>query len=344
MESNQIRKIIREKINQKTKPQQSLGQLEYLAEKIALYQATEEPKLVNPEIMVFAGDHGVSRKGVSAYPQEVTYQMVLNFIRGGAAINVFTQQHDIQLSVVDTGVIGQFDSSSSVIDCKVAEGTADFTEQAAMTDEQYQQCFTQAQNLVRQKAEKGCNVIGFGEMGIGNTAASSLIMHNLTDLPLSQCVGRGTGVDDAQFEHKLRIVEQANRFHGRLTQIEDILKAYAGFEIIHLTAAMLAAFEHKMLILIDGFISTTAFAAAQAIRPGIESAAIFCHQSDELGHQYLLTYLNAKPILQMSLRLGEGTGCALAYPIVQSAINFINQMASFESANVSQKIILTQSQ
>lgn len=337
MVSKQLQHEITNKINTKTKPVGSLGRLEQIAYQVAAYQGTLEPVLLHPSIIVFAGDHGIASQNVSAYPQEVTFQMVLNFIQGGAAINVFTKQHGIELVVVDTGVIGQFDAASGVVDCKVAQGCADFSEQPAMTQQQYLQCFSQAQKLIAAQAEKGCNVIGFGDMGIGNTAAASMIMHNVTGLPLEQCVGHGTGLNDTQYQHKLAVLKKAHKHHGNLTQPIDILQTYAGFEIVHLTAAMLAAYERGMLILVDGFIATSAFVAAQALNPAIFSAAIFCHQSNEKGHEYLLAYLNAKPLLTLDMRVGEGTGCAVAYPLIDSALRFFNDMASFESANVSQK-------
>jgi nicotinate-nucleotide--dimethylbenzimidazole phosphoribosyltransferase len=324
-----------EKINFKTKPLGALGLLEQLALQIGRVQQSLSPVLHKPTIIVFAGDHGIAAEGVSAYPPEVTHQMVMNFLRGGAAVNVFCRQHHITLKVVDAGVNFTFEPHTQLVNAKIAHGTQSFLHQKAMTEAQLEKCFDWGAQLVADVAKTGCNVIGFGEMGIGNTSAASLIMSYLCTLPIEECVGRGTGLNDAQLEKKRSILRQAQGFHGPLASAEAVLQAVGGFEIAQMCGAMRAAYAQNMLILVDGFIATTAFLAACQINPKIRNNAIFCHQSDESGHRQLLNYLNAKPILNLQMRLGEGTGCAVAFPIIQSAVAFLNDMASFESANVS---------
>jgi nicotinate-nucleotide--dimethylbenzimidazole phosphoribosyltransferase len=324
-----------EKINLKTKPLGALGMLEQIALQIGRVQQSLTPALHKPTIIVFAGDHGIATEGVSAYPPEVTHQMVMNFLRGGAAVNVFCHQHHIALKVVDAGVNFTFEPHAQLVDAKIAHGTQSFLHQKAMTEAQLYKCFDWGTQLVADVAKTGCNVVGFGEMGIGNTSAASLIMSYLCALPIEECVGRGTGLNDVQLEKKRSILQQAQDFHGPLASAEAVLQAVGGFEIAQMCGAMRAAYAQNMLILVDGFIATTAFLAAHQMNPEIRNNAIFCHQSDESGHRKLLNYLSATPILNLHMRLGEGTGCAVAFPIIQSAVAFLNNMASFESANVS---------
>ena len=332
-----MKQQIQYKINSKTKPLGSLGISELLAEQICLVQNTLHPELKNPTILVFAADHGIAQCGVSAYPAEVTSQMVLNFLNGGAAINVFCRQHHIQLKVIDAGVNFDFEPHPQLIDAKIAKGTRNFLIEKAMTAEQLQHCFAKAREIIEITYANDCNIIGFGEMGIGNTSSASMLMSALCNLPIEDCVGRGTGLDDAQLQHKLTILRQAQQNHPKPLNAQEALQFFGGFEIAQICGAMLAAYEKNMLILVDGFIATSAFLCAYHIKPEIIKNAIFCHQSDEQGHQKMLNYLNAKPILNLGMRLGEGTGCAIAYPIIQSAVNFMNEMASFESAGVSNK-------
>jgi nicotinate-nucleotide--dimethylbenzimidazole phosphoribosyltransferase len=332
-----MKQQIEHKINHKTKPLGSLGMLEQLAEQICMVQNTLNPELKNPTILVFAADHGITLSGVSAYPAEVTPQMVLNFLNGGAAINVFCRQHHINLNVIDAGVNFDFEPHTKLINAKIAKGTKNFLTETAMTDEQLQHCFSKAKEIVETTYADGCNIIGFGEMGIGNTSSASMLMSALCKLPIEDCVGRGTGLDDKQLQHKLNILRQAQQNHPKPQNAKEALQFFGGFEIAQICGAMLTAFEKNMLILVDGFIASSAFLCAFHINPKIMGNAIFCHQSDEQGHQKMLNYLNAKPILSLGMRLGEGTGCAVAYPIVQSAVNFMNEMASFESAGVSNK-------
>lgn len=329
---------IQAKIDFKTKPLGALGSLEKLAFQIASVQNTLSPQLINPHIIVFAASHGIASSGVSAYPSEVTPQMVLNFIGGGAAINVFTRQHGIKLLLVDTGVDYDFGKNEKLIDAKVNFGTKNFAQQPAMTDAECRQCLEKGAELVRKVYETGCNVIGFGEMGIGNTASAAVIMSKLLNVPISECVGKGTGLDDVQLARKIAVLADVLDFHQNVSNDPaSVLATFGGFEIAMMCGAMLEAARLKMLVLVDGFIASVSYLSALKMDASIQQYAVFCHQSNEKGHRLLLQSLGADALLKLDMRLGEGTGCALAYPLVQSAVAFLNEMASFESAGVSQK-------
>jgi len=327
---------IQHAIDTKTKPLGALGKLETVAFQIAKIQQTLTPELVYPSILTFAGDHGAANAGVSAYPQEVTFQMVMNFLQGGAAINVFCKQNDIALQVVDAGVNFDFEDAPGLINAKVARGTANYLEGSAMSQQQLDECLQKAGNIVADVARDACNIIGFGEMGIGNTASASLIMSAICDLPIERCVGRGTGLDDAGLDRKLGLLTEAQAKHGEMSDPHQILQTYGGFEVAQICGAMLAAKSHNMVIMVDGFIATSAYLLAHAINPAIAENAIFCHTSNEAGHQLMLDYLQVEPLVNLQMRLGEGTGCAVAYPLIKSAVAFLNEMASFESAGVSE--------
>lgn len=331
---------LQRKIDRKTKPLGALGQLESLALRIGLVQQTLSPRLSNPHLLVFAGDHGAARAGVSAYPQDVTWQMVENFLAGGAAINVFARQNGLALKIVDAGVAHDFGLREGLIDAKVAAGTANFIEAPAMSEEQCRQAMARGARLVGEIAAAGCNVVGFGEMGIGNTASASLITHCLTGVPLADCVGRGTGLDDAGLARKRALLEQAlarHRTAGGSDAPLEVLAAFGGFEVAMMAGAMLAAAEARMLLLIDGFIVGAAALVAAKLAPALAEYCIFCHRSAEPGHCAQLADFGADPLLDLGLRLGEGTGAALAYTLVEAAVNFMREMASFESAGVAEK-------
>ena len=324
-------------IDNKTKPLGSLGMLEALALQIGSILGTTKPQLINPHLVVFAADHGIALEGVSAFPQEVTRQMVLNFLNGGAAINVFCRQHDIHLQVIDAGVNYDFEDNLPLGDGKRAKGTASFLQGPAMTSEQAERCLQKGKAVVDTIAGKGCNVIGFGEMGIGNTSSAAVLMSKLCGLPIADCIGRGTGLNDEQLVRKQVILEQAVANYTGTANVFELMAYFGGFELLEMTGAMLAAAENNMVVLVDGFIATAAFLCASRIDPEIKHKAVFCHESNEKGHRLLLGQLDAKPLLGLGLRLGEGTGCALAYPLLKSAVNFLNEMASFESASVTNK-------
>jgi nicotinate-nucleotide--dimethylbenzimidazole phosphoribosyltransferase len=332
-----IEQQLQHKIDFKTKPLGALGFLEDIAFKIGRIQNTLTPQLTHPSLLVFAADHGLAQDGVSAYPPEVTYQMVMNFLQGGAAINVFCKQHNFDLKIIDSGVNHDFEDHPHLLKAKAGYGTKSALREAAMTIEQLNYCLTASKKTVQELAAKGSNIIGFGEMGIGNTSSASLLMSSLLQLPIEDCVGRGTGMNNDQLQHKLNILKQVIAKHPKPNNVQEALLYFGGFEIAQMCGAMLEAFEQNMVILVDGFIASSAFLAAYTMQPNIINNAIFCHQSDEKGHQLMLESLQQRAILGLNLRLGEGTGCVLAYPIVQSAVAFLNEMASFESANVSNK-------
>jgi nicotinate-nucleotide--dimethylbenzimidazole phosphoribosyltransferase len=344
MQTFQIKKVsteisaeIQHKIDFKTKPTGALGMLEKLALQIAVIQQNLSPTLLNPHLVIFAADHGLAREGVSKYPPEVTFQMVLNFVAGGAAINVFAKQNGFKLQVVDAGVLGDFPPTLPIIHQKVAHGTKSSLHESAMTLSEAEKSIELGAKVVQDIFEQGCNVIGFGEMGIGNTSSASLLMSKICDISLVDCVGRGTGVDNEGLKHKIAILANVLNKHQEQDSTLQTLANLGGFEIAQMVGAILQAAQNQMIILVDGFIATSAFLVAYALEPNILDYTIFCHQSDESGHKRMLEYLNVEAILKLNLRLGEGTGCALAYPIIQSAVNFLNEMASFESAGVSNK-------
>jgi nicotinate-nucleotide--dimethylbenzimidazole phosphoribosyltransferase len=328
------------RIDGKTKPLGSLGQLERLALQIGQIQQSLTPSLENPHLLVFAGDHGAARSGVSAYPQEVTWQMVENFLAGGAAINVFARHNGLQLQVIDAGVAHDFGARDGLVDAKIAFGTRNYLEQPAMSAAERDAALARGAAIARGLADQGCTVIGFGEMGIGNTAAASLLTHQLTGTPLADCIGRGTGLDDAGLARKQALLAQAAR-RAALPADTDaltVLAEFGGFEIAMMTGAMLAAAERGLLLLIDGFIVTSALLVAAGIAPAIRDYCVFCHRSAEPGHLAQLQALHAEPLLDLGMRLGEGTGAALAWPLVRAAAAFLNEMASFESAGVSEQV------
>jgi nicotinate-nucleotide--dimethylbenzimidazole phosphoribosyltransferase len=323
------------KIDTKTKPKGSLGMLEVLAKQIGEVFQTLEPKINKPNLVVFASDHGIANHGVSAYQQDVTRQMVTNFLDGGAGINVFCKQHNIELSIVDAGVNYDFPTNLNLISAKIGKGTQSFLHGSAMSVTEIELCFEKGREIVSNIAKTGSNCIGFGEMGIGNTASASVLMSILLRLPIEDCVGKGTGINDEKLKFKQEILTKALENYQGADDLDAKLAYFGGFEIMQMAGGMLQAYQNNMLILVDGFISSVAFLTAFQKNPLIKRNAIFCHCSAEKGHQKILDYLEAKPILQLDLRLGEGTGCAVAFPIIQSAVAFLNEMASFESAGIS---------
>lgn len=339
MTENSLSAQIQKKIDFKTKPIGALGQLEAIAFKIANLQQTLSPIIKAPHLVVFAADHGIAKTGlVNPYPQAVTAQMVLNFLNGGAAINVFTKQHGIALKVVDAGVNAELPENKSLINAKVAFGTQNYAEGTAILPTERAHAIVKGQSIVAEIAKTGCNYIGFGEMGIGNTSSASLIMAAILQLPIASCVGKGTGASEALLTQKKQVLEAAFNFHQLnhfATNADAILEKVGGLEIAMMVGAYLEAYKQNMLIVVDGFIATAALLLAKLEEPAIVENCVFSHCSNEQGHKTMLAYLQAKPILQLDLRLGEGTGVALAYPIIQSALAFFNQMASFADAGVS---------
>jgi nicotinate-nucleotide--dimethylbenzimidazole phosphoribosyltransferase len=319
-------------INNKTKPLGSLGMLESLAKQIGMIQQSTRPRLAAPAIVVFAADHGIVAENVSAYPQSVTWQMVENYLADGAAINVFARQNGCSLRIVDAGVNHDFGPRDGLIDRKLGYGSRNFAIEPAMSRDQCEAAMRHGMDLV---AQLDGNVLGFGELGIGNTTAAAALMHKLTASPVADCVGAGAGLSADGVAHKQRVIEQAVARHAAVSEPLDVLATFGGFEIAMMAGAMLAAAERRMVLLIDGFIVTSALLVAVRLQPSILDYCVFAHCSDERGHRQMLTSLQAKPLLQLGLRLGEGSACALALPLLHAAVNFVGEMATFESAQVS---------
>ena len=328
---------LRHIIDTKTKPPGSLGRLEDIALQMGLIQRTAKPRIERPAMIVFAGDHGIAKEGVSSYPQEVTAQMVANFLTGGAAINALSRSVGMTLEVVDAGVATPIPIDHGYERLSLGLGTRNFAHERAMSRETALEGIARGAARVRHHASLGTNVIGFGEMGIANTSAAACLMSRLCDVSIDECVGRGTGLDDRGLAHKRDVLSKALAFHRDDGDAIDTLATFGGFEIAMMTGAYLAAACEGMTILVDGFIATSALLVASKIAPHVLDYCVFAHASNEAGHSRMLAHFDAAPLLQLDLRLGEGTGAALALPILRAAVAFVDEMASFESAGVSNK-------
>ncbi|MDF9831939.1 nicotinate-nucleotide--dimethylbenzimidazole phosphoribosyltransferase [Ereboglobus sp. PH5-5] len=335
--ANELEPALRAAIDNKTKPPGSLGRLEEVALRLGLMQGTLAPELRAPASLVFAGDHGLADEGVSPFPKAVTVQMVLNFLAGGAAINVFARQHGLHLKVIDAGVAGALPEHPDLISRKVMPGTRNALREQAMTPAEVELCFAHADRIIGDLHARGCNAVIFGEMGIGNTSIASLLMSALTGTPLEDCTGRGAGHDPAGLARKIDILKRVQARHGPITDPLAALAAYGGCEVAMMAGAMLSAASRRMLVMNDGFIVTSALLVASRINPAVLDYTIFGHTSAEGAHPKLVSLLGGKPLIALDLRLGEGTGAALAWPLVMSAAAFLREMATFESAKVSNR-------
>ena len=330
---------LQHKIDNKTTPLGSLGQLEGLALQIGQILGTESPQLAQPQMLVFAGDHGLTARGVSAFPSDVTWQMVENFIAGGACVSVLAKANNIALNVVDCGVNHEFlDAAKTprngLLCAKIANGTADSSTTAAMTAAQCQQAIENGMAIVKNLPG---NAILLGEMGIGNTSAASLILSRLGGLDIADCTGAGTGLDGAGIDRKTAVLREVLAFHAVVTTPLDVLAAFGGFEMATMLGAVFQAAAERRVIVVDGFITSAVILVAKALQPAVLQRCVFAHRSGERGHGLMLQQLNAKPLLDMGLRLGEGSGAALAWPLLVAACTVLRDMASFESAGVAQK-------
>lgn len=324
-----------ERQNQLTKPPGALGQLEQLAVELAAMQHQEKPRVTQPQLIVFAGDHGVVAQGVSAFPQSVTIAMLANFVTGGAAVSVLAKLQGIGLGVVNCGTATPCSEMAGVIHCPVMAGTQDFSEQAAMTETQALACLSiGAQQIERLKAA-GCDLFIAGEMGIGNTSAASAMAAALLELEVAQLVGPGTGVQGAALQHKQQVLSKSvARAKPLLHNPLQVLVQLGGLEIGAMAGAYLRAAQLGIPVLVDGFIASTAALLAVHLNPSVRGWLLFGHQSAEPGHQLVLTALNARPLLQLDMRLGEGSGAASAYALVQQALAIHSQMATFAEAQI----------
>lgn len=319
-------------LDHKTKPLGALGRIEALALQLALIQGVARPALREPQLVVYAADHGLSRRGVSAYPREVTPQMVANMLAGGAAVSVLARQQGLALTIADCGVDALL--AEGAVDLRLAPGTADASAGPAMPIAQALQGLNNGMALIERLPG---NALLLGEMGIGNTSSASLLMQRLTGLSLQECVGRGTGLDDAGLARKLGVLEQALQANASALSPLEIAAALGGFEIVTMAGSVIAAAAARRVVVVDGFITTAAVALAEALRPGVLAACVFAHRSAEGPHARWLQHLGVRPLLDLDLRLGEGSGAALAWPLLPAACALLADMASFESAGVSHR-------
>ena len=336
-------------LNNKTKPLGSLGRIEDLALAIGQILGTTAPVLEHAQMVVFAGDHGLTARGVSAFPSDVTWQMVENFLAGGAAVSVLARQNGIALTVVDCGVkhdfltgllVGNDGASPQRPGLQVRkatgaeQGTADSSAQAAMTETQRDEALQHGIDLL--KGLPG-NALLLGEMGIGNTSAASLLLSRLAGLDIAVCTGAGTGLDAPAVLRKTEVLREVLARHADATAPLDALAALGGFEIATMVGAVLQAAHERRVIVVDGFIATSAVLVAHALQPLVLQRCVFAHRSGERGHEFMLQYLGVRALLDLGLRLGEGSGAALAWPLLQSSCAILREMASFASAGVSEK-------
>ena len=337
----ELTQALQHKLNNKTKPLGSLGRLEDLALKLGQVLGTANPVLEQPQMVVFAADHGLAARGVSAFPSDVTWQMVENFLAGGAAVSVLARQHGLALTVVDCGVNHDFLAGLSTGATraglqvrKAAMGTADASAQAAMTADQCLHALAHGRELVQGLPG---NVLLLGEMGIANTSAASLLLSKLTGLDIAQCTGAGTGLDAPAVQRKTDILREVLARHPEAHAPLDVLAAMGGLEIATMVGAVLQAAHERRVVVVDGFIATSAVLVAHVLQPLVLQRCVFAHRSGERGHEFMLQHLGVQALLDLGLRLGEGSGAALAWPLLQSACAILREMASFESAGVSEK-------
>ena len=320
---------IQAKIDNLNKPKGSLGRLEELAMQVCLIQQTLEPSLAHPCHLLLGGDHGIEREGVSVSPREVTWQQMINFSHGGGGVNMFCRQHGFKLRIVDVGVDYDLSKVDGIIDRKIARGTKNFLYEPAMSEEEFNRAIQIGSDLVDDCAAEGCRVLSIGEMGIGNTSPSSIWMSLFGDIPLKDCIGAGAGLNSEGIRHKYEVLSKAvERYHG------DPLRYFGGFEMIAAIGAMLRAAEQHLIILVDGFIMTACALAAIRLYPDSQDYMIFTHCGDESGHKMMLDIIDAKPLLHLGLRLGEGTGALCAFPIIDSAVRMMNEMNNFDNAKI----------
>ncbi len=336
--SEDLRQALIDKIDNLTKPKGSFGRLEELALQIGLIQQTLTPELKNPHNILFAADHGIVEEGVTVSPKEVTWQQLSHFSKGGAGINFLCEQNGFKLVLVDAGVDYDIPKGRGIIDRKIRRSTRNFLHERAMTHEELDKCLESGGGIVDEVYASGCNIVSFGEMGSGNTSSSSMWMHLFTGIPLRDCIGAGAGLDNDGIRHKYDVLNRAlAKFQSEAidaTDPEEIMSWFGGYELAMSVGGMLRAAELGIIVLVDGFIMTACALAASRLYPEFKDYCIFGHQGDESGHKLMLRHLNVKALLNLDMRLGEGSGAVCAYPIVLSAVNMINRMDTFGSVNV----------
>lgn len=327
---------IQQKIDHLNKPKGSLGRLEELAMQVCLIQHTLSPSLNHPCHLLLGGDHGIEREGVSVSPREVTWQQMINFTHGGGGVNMFCRQHGFDLSIVDMGVDYDLSDVEGVINRKIARGTRNFLHEPAMSEEQFNLTIEVGCELVDDCAKKGCQILSVGEMGIANTSPSSIWMSLFGDIPLDECIGAGAGLSNPGIEHKRQVLNAALKHYNETMAPSDVnaIRYFGGFEMVAAIGAMLRAAELGIIVLVDGFIMTACAIAAIRLYPAAQDYMIFTHCGDESGHRRMLDIVGAKPLLNLGLRLGEGTGALCAFPIIDSAVRMINEMNNFDTAKI----------
>ena len=332
-----LQTAIQEKIDNLNKPKGSLGRLEDIAMQVCLIQQTLSPTLTHPCHLLFGGDHGIEREGVSVSPREVTWQQMINFTRSGGGVNMFCRQHGFKLRIVDVGVDYDLSDIPGIINRKIARGTKNFLYEPAMSEEEFDKAIQTGIDSVDDCLAEGCRVISIGEMGIGNTSPSSIWMSLFGNIPLQECIGAGAGLDNDGIRHKFDVLSKAvDNYRQYIPQPSDIspLSYFGGFEMIAAIGAMLRAAEQHLVVLIDGFIMTACALAAIRLCPASQDYMIFTHCGDESGHKRMLDLAGAKPLLHLGLRLGEGTGALCAFPIIDSAVRMTNEMNNFDNAKI----------
>ena len=335
--NREMQAAIQQKIDNLNKPKGSLGRLEELAMQICLIQQTLEPSTAHPCHLLLGGDHGIEREGVSVSPREVTWQQMINFTRGGGGVNMFCRQHDFKLRIVDVGVDYDLSNVSGIINRKIARGTKNFLYEPAMTEEEFDRAIAVGVDLVDACIGEGCRVLSIGEMGIANTSPSSIWMHLFGNIPLEECIGAGAGLDTPGIRHKYEVLSQAVEHYHHWSENQSQvapLRYFGGFEMVAAIGAMLRAAEQHLVILVDGFIMTACAIAAIRLYPVAQDYMVFTHCGDESGHKRMLDIVDAKPLLHLGLRLGEGTGALCAFPIIDSAVRMMNEMNNFDNAKI----------
>ena len=337
MQDNELATKVQQAIDVKTKPRGSLGRIEALALQMAIAQKTERPEAYPARLLLFAGDHGLVEEGVSAWPSEVTAQMVLNFLSGGAAANVFARANNIGITVIDAGVSGDLPDHPDLVRANIRRGTRNAMHVDALLPEEVKAAVGLGKNLAVDAVDSGAKVIAIGEMGIGNTSSASLLAHAIEGIPLDVLTGPGAGLDGDGVKRKLSILEKASsRRPGKLSPL-DALCAFGGLEIACMAGALAGTAESDGVVLVDGFIATAAALCALRAHPEHAANVVFAHHSKEPGHAAILKALEADPLLNLDMRLGEGSGALLALPLLHSACAMLNEMATFENAGIAEK-------